>query len=64
MTSDWVLDPPVWSEGVDVRPLRPEDHEAIHRLVYEDAAWADVPGHVDRELRIARAWTDYDRPAG
>ncbi|MDQ2797601.1 MAG: GNAT family N-acetyltransferase [Actinomycetota bacterium] len=55
VTPDWVLDRPVWDDGIDVRPLRPEDIEAIHRLVYEDAGWADVPGHVARGLEEWRS---------
>src|SRR4051794_17658413 len=38
-------------EGVDIAPYRLGDaDEAVHRLIYVDAAWASVPGHTDREL--------------
>jgi ribosomal protein S18 acetylase RimI-like enzyme len=38
-------------EGVDVAPYRLEDaDEAVHRLIYVDAAWASVPGHVERDF--------------
>jgi ribosomal protein S18 acetylase RimI-like enzyme len=45
-----------WPEGVAVTPFRPgEDDEAAHRLVYVEAAWADVPGHAERTLDGWRA---------
>jgi ribosomal protein S18 acetylase RimI-like enzyme len=38
-------------EEVDVAPYRlGEDDEAVHRLIYIDAAWATVPGHAERDL--------------
>jgi ribosomal protein S18 acetylase RimI-like enzyme len=38
-------------EGVEVAPYRfGDDDQAVHRLIYIDAAWASVPGHVDRNL--------------
>lgn len=38
-------------DGVEVAPYRLGDHdEAVHRLIYVDAAWASVPGHAEREL--------------
>lgn len=42
---------PVWPAGITLRPYRRgEDDEAVHRLVYVDAAFASVPGHPDRPL--------------
>jgi ribosomal protein S18 acetylase RimI-like enzyme len=32
--------------------------EAVHRLIYLDAAWASVPGHTERDLD---AWRSKDR---
>lgn len=47
-------------EGVDVAPyVLGDDDEAVHRLVYVDAAWASIPGHSDRDLD---AWRDKERP--
>lgn len=44
------IDPPpadaAWPDGIDVAPFRlGEDDDAVHALVYVDAAWAEVPGH-------------------
>src|SRR5262249_40005721 len=37
--------------GVEVAAYRfGDDDEAVHRLVYVDAAWASVPGHAERDL--------------
>ena len=41
--------PPRWPAGVELARFRPgEDDAAVHALIYVDAAWADVPGHVER----------------
>ncbi|MBV9681620.1 MAG: GNAT family N-acetyltransferase [Solirubrobacterales bacterium] len=46
--------------GVDVAPYRLGDSdEAVHRLIYVDAAWASIPGHAERDLD---AWIEKDRP--
>lgn len=38
-------------DGVAVAPYRlGDDDEAVHRLIYVDAAWASVPGHAERDL--------------
>ena len=45
--------------GVAVSPYRwGEADEAVHRLIYVDAAWASVPGHTERDLE---AWLSADR---
>jgi ribosomal protein S18 acetylase RimI-like enzyme len=49
------VDPPPpaaeWPEGVELARYDPAaDAEAAHALIYVDAAWAEVPGHVDRSL--------------
>jgi ribosomal protein S18 acetylase RimI-like enzyme len=42
-------------EGIEVAPYRlGEDDEAVHRLIYVDAAWAAVPGHAERDLETWR----------
>jgi ribosomal protein S18 acetylase RimI-like enzyme len=41
--------------GVEVAPYRlGDDDEAVHRLIYVDAAWASVPGHAERDLEAWR----------
>jgi ribosomal protein S18 acetylase RimI-like enzyme len=38
-------------QGVEVSSYRfGDDDEAVHRLIYVDAAWASVPGHAERDL--------------
>jgi ribosomal protein S18 acetylase RimI-like enzyme len=48
VTPDLNLSEPVWPHGVAVRDFDPADAAAIHRLIYVDAGWADVPGHPER----------------
>ena len=46
----------VWPDGVAVGPYRPgEDDEAVHALIYVDAAWAEVSGHTPRSLEAWRS---------
>src|SRR5205085_479946 len=52
---DWIIPPPRWDEGVVVRDFGAEDGPVVHRLIYVDAGWADVPGHHHRTLG---EWTD------
>jgi ribosomal protein S18 acetylase RimI-like enzyme len=41
----------VFPDGVDVaRYGLGEVDEAVHRLIYVDAAWASIPGHAERDL--------------
>ncbi len=44
----WELEAPSWPAGVRVASLGPQDAQAVHRLIYDGAGWADVPGHVLR----------------
>jgi ribosomal protein S18 acetylase RimI-like enzyme len=47
-------------DGVHVAPYRLGDaDDAIHRLIYVDAAWASVEGHAERDLD---AWRKTVRP--
>jgi ribosomal protein S18 acetylase RimI-like enzyme len=47
-------------DGVNVAPYRlGDDDEAVHRLIYVDAAWASVPGHAERDLD---GWREKERP--
>ena len=48
--------PPVWPDGVAIARYRPgEDDEAVHALIYVDAAWAEVPGHAQLSLDTWRS---------
>ena len=54
------IDPPiapaVWPSGVAISRYEPgQDDEAVHALVYVDAAWAEVPGHSERSLDAWRS---------
>lgn len=54
------IDPPtppaVWPSGVTVTRYRPEeDADAVHALIYVDAAWAEVPGHAQRSPEAWRS---------
>jgi ribosomal protein S18 acetylase RimI-like enzyme len=43
------LPAPEWPDGVTVSELS-DDAAEVHRLIYEQAGWADVPGHTTRDL--------------
>ena len=43
------LPAPTWPDGVTVSSLG-NDATEVHRLVYEEAGWGDVPGHTMRDL--------------
>jgi ribosomal protein S18 acetylase RimI-like enzyme len=54
------VDPPpapaVWPTGVAVARYRPaEDDAAVHALIYDEAAWDEVPGHTRRSLEAWRS---------
>jgi ribosomal protein S18 acetylase RimI-like enzyme len=52
----------VFPKGIDVAPYRiGDDDEAVHRLIYVDAAWTAVPGHAERDLE---SWRATVRPSG
>src|SRR5215218_5350913 len=58
------IDPPpasaIWPSAVAIAPYRPsEDDNAVHALIYVDAAWAEVPGHTQRSLE---AWQSMITP--
>jgi ribosomal protein S18 acetylase RimI-like enzyme len=53
---DTPLAPAVWPSWVAIVRYRPgEDDEAVHALIYVDAAWAEVPGHTQRSLEAWRS---------
>jgi ribosomal protein S18 acetylase RimI-like enzyme len=58
------IDPPpaaaVWPSAVAIARYRPgADDDAVHTLIYVDAAWAEVPGHTQRSLQ---AWQSMITP--
>jgi ribosomal protein S18 acetylase RimI-like enzyme len=54
--TDAPLAPAAWPSGVAIARYRPgEDDEAVHALIYVDAAWAEVPGHTQRSLEAWRS---------
>lgn len=48
--SELALAEPEWPDGVVARELNAADVAAIHRLIYVDAGWAEVPGHPARSF--------------
>jgi ribosomal protein S18 acetylase RimI-like enzyme len=46
----WAPAQPQWPDGVRVTDLGPDDAAAAYRVIYDEARWADVPGHGRREL--------------
>lgn len=48
--ADLELAEPGWPDGVVARDFDAGDVAAIHRLIYADAGWAEVPGHPERGL--------------
>jgi ribosomal protein S18 acetylase RimI-like enzyme len=50
VTPDLVLDEPSWPEGITVHGFSEDDANAVHRLIYVEAGWADVPGHPHRDF--------------
>jgi ribosomal protein S18 acetylase RimI-like enzyme len=50
----------VFPDGVEVARYRlGDDDEAVHRMIYRDAAWASVLGHAERELNAWRESTGH-----
>jgi ribosomal protein S18 acetylase RimI-like enzyme len=50
------LAPAVWPGAVTVARYRPgEDDQAVHALIYVDAAWGEVPGHTQLSLENWRS---------
>ena len=49
------LDEPQWPVGVTVTDFSAATPEQVHQLIYADAGWAEVPGH------IARSFEDWSR---
>ena len=48
--------PAAFPGGVELARFRPgEDDEAVHALIYVDAAWTEVPGHSARSLESWRS---------
>jgi ribosomal protein S18 acetylase RimI-like enzyme len=64
VTPDLVLARPSWPDGITVHDLRAEDAERVHRLIYVDAGWAEIPGHPHRDFEEWRSifLSDHARP--
>jgi len=64
VSNDWTIAEPTWPDGVALREYSPDDAEAIYRLIYVDAGWAEVPGHPHREFDDWRSIfiTEHTRP--
>ncbi len=69
------LAPAVWPDAIAVARYRPgADDAAVHALIYVDAAWGEVPGHMQRSQESwrstlapeARGWVARrdERPVG
>lgn len=50
VTPELQLADPVWPDGIEPHDFEVADAAAIHRLIYLDAGWADVPGHPERDF--------------
>ncbi len=50
VTPDWVVGLPSWQRGYSAVAGAEADHSALHRLIYRDAHWPEMPGHHDRGL--------------
>ena len=50
------LAPAIWPSAVAVARYQPgEDDDAVHALIYVDAAWGEVPGHTQLSLEAWRS---------
>jgi len=47
---DWTIAEPSYPAGVETRTFTTDDAEAMYRLIYVDAGWAEVPGHPHRNF--------------
>jgi ribosomal protein S18 acetylase RimI-like enzyme len=65
VTPDWAPAEPRWPDGIAVSDLTGADLVEIHRLIYVDAGWTEIPGHPDRPFAQWREIfvTDKEDPA-
>lgn len=47
--------PSHWPDGVTISGFADEHAAAVHRVIYEEAGWAEVPGHAARDLEDWRS---------
>ena len=50
MSDGWPNADPTWPDGVVLRDVHEDDLAGLHRLIYDEARFADVPGHRLRDL--------------
>lgn len=50
VADDWPAAHPAWPAGTELRHADAEDLESIHHLIYVDARYADIPGHMLRDF--------------
>jgi ribosomal protein S18 acetylase RimI-like enzyme len=41
---------PAWPDGVRITGLDESDAAAVHRMIYVDAGWSEIPGHPQRDF--------------
>jgi ribosomal protein S18 acetylase RimI-like enzyme len=46
--ADWQIAAPAWPPDVEVSSPGEDDFGAVHRLIFVEAGWAEVPGHSER----------------
>jgi len=63
--ADWILEEPVWPAGIRITDFTAATPAQVHNLIYREAGWADVTGHVERRLEdwTALFVTEKDDPA-
>jgi ribosomal protein S18 acetylase RimI-like enzyme len=59
----WVPAPAEWPAGYEVTRMAEDEVADVHRLIYDDAGWADVAGHHHRDLAEWRKIFLDGRPA-
>lgn len=55
VSDDWPTADPTWPDGVDLCDARTDELTDVHRLVYVEAGFADIQGHVLRTFDDWRA---------
>jgi ribosomal protein S18 acetylase RimI-like enzyme len=45
---DWEIAAPSWPAGIEVSSPGEDELSAVHRLIFAEAGWAEIPGHNER----------------